>query len=120
MNSPRVKFNWGYQDAVSEKLQGRLRTIVEQGQHSTTQVSRQFNEWYYQGYKAGATETDLELRNSDPAWKAFVATQDRQALYQAQLNAEISELKSTFKGMKVSKERIIQKATEYTDQVFNF
>lgn len=67
--SDRVRFNWGYHDAYSDKLRGHPRTTVWTGKQNIKTVSREFDPAYYHGYVMGLKETDYN-QLSDRAWEA--------------------------------------------------
>lgn len=68
--SPRVKFNWGYHDAVAEFQRGKPRGTVEKGDQNMKTVSKQFNKHYYHGYLKGIehAKADSADETSDRAW----------------------------------------------------
>jgi len=66
--SDRIRFNWGYHDARWERQRGTLRTTVTTGPQNLTQVSREYDAAYYQGYRHGAVSPEHET-TSTPAWQ---------------------------------------------------
>jgi hypothetical protein len=67
----RVRFNWGYHDAVGDKAAGRARHLVESGPQDPKTVSRDFDMSYYSGYQAGLEETEYN-GCSEAAWKRHI------------------------------------------------
>jgi hypothetical protein len=60
LDSPRVRFNWGFHDATAEAARGRVRD-----------VSRHFDRTYAAGYAAGVRAmqgTTARPESSDSAW----------------------------------------------------
>lgn len=65
LDSPRVRFNWGYHDAVADVSRARVRHDVVAGRH--------FDKAYAAGYRAGWSEASTEgfvHGTSDAAWNA--------------------------------------------------
>lgn len=92
--NPRIYFNHGYHDAANDAANGRPREL-SQTTHDIRHVSPAFNPYYFEGYKAGLTETNY-TGNSSAAWKAY-----RQTLSDSQLNeifhAVVSSYVATWK-----------------------
>jgi hypothetical protein len=74
LDSPRIRFNWGFHDATFETRHSCRRSLVDYGPHDEFHVSRSFNEWYYFGYSAGlAVSKDTQRpETSEPAWIEFL------------------------------------------------
>ncbi len=68
----RVRFNWGYHDGAWDTKNGRPRCDTLQGPQSLTQVSREYDAAYYNGYIAGKDHMrdGLYAGNSENAWRA--------------------------------------------------
>ena len=119
MKSPRIRFNWGYHDAHQETKMGRPRQLVESGPQSTTTVSKEFSQWFYEGYKSGLADNDLTTTSSEAAWVKFVQSYgDREGLYLQVLVAEIKDLLHTFRGMDVEKSYILKEAARSAKMTF--
>ena len=80
MNStfePRIRFNWGYHDAAQDVLELKIyRNLVEKGQQSPQTVSKEFDPYYYEGYKLGSRDANSgayiwKQTNSEAAWKEY-------------------------------------------------
>ena len=76
---PRVRFNWGYHDAVHETKLGNPRNL-HVTTHNTSSISPAFDVMYFEGYKAGLVEASY-TENSEPAWLIY-----RDNLTEAQLS----------------------------------
>lgn len=72
---PRVRFNWGYHDAVADSQRGNPRSTVEKGEQNIKTVSKQFNQHYYHGYKKGLEhfQAGSHEERSDRAWNEHKA-----------------------------------------------
>ncbi len=63
----RVRFNWGYHDAVRDRSIKRQRELVESGPQTLTTVSKEYDAAYYSGYQYGLAEEEYN-GSSDAAW----------------------------------------------------
>jgi len=54
-SSPRLRFNWGYHDARTDKARGNVMT------------PRAFDDFYYEGYRAGRRAAPLDSVEVSPA-----------------------------------------------------
>lgn len=70
LDEPRVRFNWGYHDARTDRKNGRLRTLVESGAQDLKHVSKTWDLYYYQGYSAGGDSPEKDILSNN-AWKVF-------------------------------------------------
>ena len=61
LESPRVRFNWGYHDGALEASWGKVRSM-----------SRHFDKIYAQGYEFGVEDfhEGKDTSNSNDAWKS--------------------------------------------------
>lgn len=121
LSSPRIRFNWGFHDAISDRLFGRVRDVVESGPQNILQVSKTYDRFFYEGYKIGASleVTGERPSSSEEAWVQFVTDYgDRLELWVLQLEGEIYQDISTFQGMDVPATRILQGAIESTKAIF--
>ena len=53
LDSPRVRFNWGFHDAAQETKLGIRRSLVDGSKQTTSTVAWGFDKWYYCGYQFG-------------------------------------------------------------------
>lgn len=77
-DTPRTHFNWGYHQAIDDATDERPRPLVEQqGTWATPVVAREFDPWYYEGYRHGLRNfyrglTEDRNSSSDPAWLDYL------------------------------------------------
>jgi len=75
LNTPRIKFNWGYHDGATEHERGRGRLVTNDTKMTPGKtISRKAQPFYAQGYEAGR---DASIRgeyynNSEDAWQDFL------------------------------------------------
>ena len=67
---PRVRFNWGYHDAVVDFSRGKPRKTITKGEHNLKTVSKTFDSSYFYGYEKGLQHSreDRASDNSTEAW----------------------------------------------------
>jgi hypothetical protein len=70
----RTRFNWGYHDAAFDFRNGTTRKLALTGEHTPTTVSREWDEFYFEGYKRGVHDVSVgQYRDSSgDAWCNFV------------------------------------------------
>jgi hypothetical protein len=67
VHDPRVRFNWGFHDAMDDASRQRVARNVD----------RHFDKVYAAGYTAAQREfraTRIRAESSDPAWLEHIAT----------------------------------------------
>ena len=70
---PKTRFNWGYHNAAFDVDCGLVRTLIEAGRQDTKHVSKEWDLYYYQGYRSGLADKQqgCYAGNSDEAWIRF-------------------------------------------------
>jgi hypothetical protein len=121
LDSPRVRFNWGFHDATMTIEKGwKIRRIVKVGECSPEQINETEQKYYAAGYRHGLLEmqfTTTRPESSTFQWLTFLSYQsdeERKAIEREVYECEVGGLEHCMNHR--ADDYILNRAKEYADR----